>query len=254
MLLLNSHLIWFFERRRNPESFPEGYVEGVWEAVWWSVCTLITGGCENKTQLGVVGRLTAVIWMLAGAALFTYITATITSAMTVETLNSDIQSVNDLKQHKWPVATVTGSTAQTFLERQGLSVQGFPDVDAACAALGGQQSEGGGLRRSDAALLCQEQSRQEAGGRRRAVRKAELRHRRAAREPLSQGDHAGDSRACANRDSSTNSRTSISARAWPAATRVANRQHREQTSSNPVGGEHPSFGSRDSRQSAHYQS
>lgn len=135
VLVLNSHLIWFFERRRNPESFPEGYVEGVWEAVWWSVCTLITGGCENKTQLGVVGRLTAVIWMLAGAALFTYITATITSAMTVETLNSDIQSVNDLKEHKWPVATVTGSTAQTFLERQGLSVQGFPDVDAACAAL-----------------------------------------------------------------------------------------------------------------------
>jgi polar amino acid transport system substrate-binding protein len=73
--------------------------------------------------------------MLAGAALFTYITATITSAMTVETLNSDIQSVADLKEHKWPVATVAGSTAQTFLERQGLTAQGFPDVDAACAAL-----------------------------------------------------------------------------------------------------------------------
>lgn len=135
VLLVNAHLIWFFERRRNPESFPEGYVEGVWEAVWWSTSTLITGGCENKTQLGIAGRLTAIIWMLAGAALFTYITATITSAMTVETLNSDIQSVNDLKEHKWPVATVAGSTAQTFLERQGLTVQGFPDVDAACAAL-----------------------------------------------------------------------------------------------------------------------
>ena len=59
----------------------------------------------------------------------------ITSAMTVETLNSDIQSVADLKEHKWPVATVAGSTAQAFLERQGLTAQGFPDVDAACAAL-----------------------------------------------------------------------------------------------------------------------
>ena len=135
VLLLNAHLIWFFERRRNPESFPEGYVEGVWEAIWWSTSTLITGGCENKTQLGIAGRLTAIVWMLAGAALFTYITATITSAMTVETLNSDIQSINDLKEHKWPVATVAGSTAQTFLERQGLAVQGFADVDAACAAL-----------------------------------------------------------------------------------------------------------------------
>ncbi|MDQ3119677.1 MAG: transporter substrate-binding domain-containing protein [Verrucomicrobiota bacterium] len=83
----------------------------------------------------MAGRLTAIVWMLAGAGLFTYITATITSAMTVETLNSDIQSVADLKTRKWPVGTVTGSTAATFLQRQGLTVQGFPDVDAACAAL-----------------------------------------------------------------------------------------------------------------------
>ena len=73
--------------------------------------------------------------MLAGAALFTYITATITSAMTVETLNSDIHSLDDLKGHKWSVGTVDGSTAQTFLERQGLKVQAYSDVDAACTAL-----------------------------------------------------------------------------------------------------------------------
>ena len=135
VLLLNSHIIWFLERKKNAESFPEGYVAGIWEAVWWSVCTIITGGCENKAPLGVAGRLTAIVWMLAGAALFTYITATITSAMTVDTLNSDVQSVADLKSRKWPVGTLAGSTAQTFLERQGLNVQTYQDVDAACAAL-----------------------------------------------------------------------------------------------------------------------
>jgi ABC-type amino acid transport substrate-binding protein len=135
VLLLNSHIIWFLERKKNAESFPEGYIAGIWEAVWWSICTIITGGCENKAPLGVAGRLTAIVWMLAGAALFTYITATITSAMTVETLNSDIQSVADLKSRKWPVATLAGSTAQAFLERQGLTVQTYADVDTACAAL-----------------------------------------------------------------------------------------------------------------------
>jgi polar amino acid transport system substrate-binding protein len=135
VLLLNSHIIWFLERRKNPESFPVGYLAGIWEAIWWSICTIITGGCENKAPLGVAGRLTAIVWMLAGAGLFTYITATITSAMTVETLNSDVQSVADLKARKWPVGTIAGSTAQTFLERQGLTVQGFPDVDAAGTAL-----------------------------------------------------------------------------------------------------------------------
>lgn len=135
VLVLNANIIWFFERKKNPDNFPTPYVAGVWEAIWWSSCTLITGGCENTTQKGVSGRITALIWMLAGAALFTYVTASITSAMTVDTLNSDIQSVNDLKAQKWPVATVEGSTAQTFLERQGLAVKGFPDVDGACAAL-----------------------------------------------------------------------------------------------------------------------
>jgi polar amino acid transport system substrate-binding protein len=135
VLFVNSNIIWFFERRKNPENFPMGYVAGVFEALWWSASVLITGGCENTTQKGVAGRLTALIWMLAGAALFTYVTASITSAMTVETLNSDIKSVNDLKEHKWPVATVEGSTAQAYLERQGLTVKAFPDVDGACAAL-----------------------------------------------------------------------------------------------------------------------
>lgn len=83
----------------------------------------------------MAGRLTAIVWMLAGAAAFTYITATITSAMTVDTLNSDIQSVADLKTRKWPVGTLAGSTAEAFLERQGLAVQTYADVDAACAAL-----------------------------------------------------------------------------------------------------------------------
>lgn len=135
VVVLNSHILWFVERQRNPDSFPPGYVKGVWEATWWSLCTIITGGCENKSPEGVAGRLTAIVWMLAGAALFTYITATITSAMTVETLNSDIQSLSDLKAHKWPVATVASSTAQAFLEKQGLAVQTYPDADAACDAL-----------------------------------------------------------------------------------------------------------------------
>lgn len=105
VLFVNSNIIWFFERRKNSEAFPQQYLAGVWEAIWWSVCTIITGGCENIAPRGVAARLTAIIWMLAGAALFTYITATITSAMTVETLNSDVQSVSDLKTKKWAVAT-----------------------------------------------------------------------------------------------------------------------------------------------------
>jgi polar amino acid transport system substrate-binding protein len=112
-LLANSHLLWWLERRRNPESFPEGYVSGVWEATWWSACTLISGGCENKAPLGVFGRVFAVVWMLAGIALVSYVTATLSSTMTVNNLTSDIKGLSDLKSRR--VATVDGSTAAAFL-------------------------------------------------------------------------------------------------------------------------------------------
>ena len=31
-LIFNSHLLWFFERKRNPQMFPTTYLAGVWEA------------------------------------------------------------------------------------------------------------------------------------------------------------------------------------------------------------------------------
>jgi hypothetical protein len=74
-LIVISHLLWLLERRKNPESFPLGYTAGMWEAIWWSICTGITGGCENKAPMGVIGRLVAIVWMLAGMALVATVTA-----------------------------------------------------------------------------------------------------------------------------------------------------------------------------------
>jgi ABC-type amino acid transport substrate-binding protein len=132
-LLVNSHLLWLMERKRNPESFPDSYVAGVWESVWWSVCTLITGGCENKAPAGIAGRLVAIVWMLAGVGLFSYITATIASTMTVNTLTSEIRTLADLRGKR--VVTVDGSTAQEFLLRQGIEPEVFPDVESAFRAV-----------------------------------------------------------------------------------------------------------------------
>ena len=132
-LLVNSHLLWLMERRRNPDEFPGAYAAGVWESAWWSVCTLITGGCENKSPAGVAGRLVAVVWMAAGVGLFSYITATIASTMTVNTLTSEIRTLSDLRGKS--VGTVEGSTAFAYLRKQGIDPVPFPDVAAACEAV-----------------------------------------------------------------------------------------------------------------------
>lgn len=132
-ILVISHILWVVERKINAESFPEGYVSGIWESAWWSISTLISGGCENKSPVGVAGRLVAVVWMLGGIALTSYITATLASAMTVNTLSAEINGLSDLKGS--PVATLAGGAAEALLTRSGYQVVPFKTLDEAVEAL-----------------------------------------------------------------------------------------------------------------------
>ena len=132
-IAINAHILWFSERGKNSESFPDSYVEGILNAAWWSVCILITLGCENIAPTRVVGRLLAVVWMLAGVALYSYVTATLTSTMTKDALVSDIRTLSDLQDQ--PVATVAGSSSVRFLESADLKSRAFPDLESACRAL-----------------------------------------------------------------------------------------------------------------------
>src|SRR5258708_35639296 len=96
-ILINAHIIWFFERQKDSDSFDSNYRQGILNAMWWSVCFLITLGCENIAPTRVAGRLVAVVWMLAGVAFYSYVTATLTSTMTKDALQSDIRTVSDLQ-------------------------------------------------------------------------------------------------------------------------------------------------------------
>jgi ABC-type amino acid transport substrate-binding protein len=132
-LLVNSHILWWFERRKNAESFPEDYKQGMFEALWWNMSTLITAGCENKSPTGLIGRLAAIGWMIASIATVAYITATLSAALTVSTLTSDVRSVSDLIGKQ--VGTVAASAAEKSLKARGLDVRGYDSVEQACNAL-----------------------------------------------------------------------------------------------------------------------
>jgi ABC-type amino acid transport substrate-binding protein len=136
-IAINAHILWFCERGRNPDSFPQEYPAGILNAAWWSVSVLITLGCENIAPTRVAGRLLGVVWMLAGVALYSYVTATLTSTMTVNTLQSDIRSVSDLQGQQ--VGTVTGSSSVEFLKSHEIPPVLFADIDSACQALAAGQ-------------------------------------------------------------------------------------------------------------------
>lgn len=132
-LFVFSNILWWCERKGNEDGFPRTYIKGVWEAMWWAASTIITGGCENKCAISVPGRLVAIVWMLGGIGLTSYITATLASAMTVNTLNSQITSVNDLKGQ--PVGTIGGSSAEAFLKLHGFNPLDFAGLHDATEAL-----------------------------------------------------------------------------------------------------------------------
>jgi polar amino acid transport system substrate-binding protein len=133
MLIFTAHLVWVFERKRNPEQFPAPYFKGVWESAWWAISTILSGGCDAKGPMVVGGRIVGAFWMLVCIIFITYFTASITSIMTVNQLTSDINGPNDLPGRK--VGTVKGTTAEKYLTTRKAEVHAFANIDEAYAAL-----------------------------------------------------------------------------------------------------------------------
>jgi len=132
-MVLTGHLLWWFERRHNAESFPARYPRGVWEAVWWSTSTIITGGCENKEIATVTGRVIAVAWMIGGIVLVALLTSTLTATMTVERVTGTIRSPRDLAGKL--VACQEGAVAVAAVREYGGSVETYENLDAMLRAL-----------------------------------------------------------------------------------------------------------------------
>jgi len=139
LTLLTAHILWLIERGINSDCFPATYFAGVGEAIWWSVATIITGGCENKAPLSLLGRLVAVAWMLGSIVLVATFTATLASQMTTESIAGVITGPDGLPHHT--VATVKGTAAvEALREAQAIAVP-CETIDSAIAVAARGEAE-----------------------------------------------------------------------------------------------------------------
>lgn len=127
LAIVTGHLLWFFERRDNPDPFPTSYFRGVWEAIWWSVSTMITGGCENKPVSTTVGRAIAIAWMLGGIVLVASFTSALTATMTVERVASSIHGPRDLQGRD--VACLRGGVQVPAVRQRGGVVEEYDTIE-----------------------------------------------------------------------------------------------------------------------------
>jgi ABC-type amino acid transport substrate-binding protein len=128
LLWLVGVLVWYLERRRNPEEFA-----GMGSGFWWSAVTMTTVGYGDKAPRSFWGRAVAVIWMFAALMLVASFTANITSILTLSQLESQIRSTDDLRRVR--IATVASSTSSAYLTRENVSYEESPDAEACLRAV-----------------------------------------------------------------------------------------------------------------------
>ncbi len=135
VLFLGGFLLWFFERKRNPEQFGGTLSKGLGAAFWWSAVTMTTVGYGDKSPTTVPGRLVAIIWMFASIIMISGLTAAIASTLTVSQLGASVNGPRDLAT-LGRVGCVSGSTGEQYLRKQRLPSMPFETAARALEALG----------------------------------------------------------------------------------------------------------------------
>ena len=138
LLLIVGALVWFFERRRNPEEFGEN-TGGLLEGFWFAAVTMTTVGYGDKSPKTGGGRFVALIWMFTSIVLISGLTAAIAASLTVSELESSIQGPEDLRGRR--VLTVEGSTSYEYLRRKGIGTETTDSLENALAALARGEAE-----------------------------------------------------------------------------------------------------------------
>jgi polar amino acid transport system substrate-binding protein len=114
LLTVIGALVWLFERRANDAQFAKHPVKGIAAGVWWSAVTMTTVGYGDKSPVTIAGRLLGLAWMFSAIIIISIFTATITSSLTVDRLESAIRGPEDLPRVR--VATIASSTSAAYLD------------------------------------------------------------------------------------------------------------------------------------------
>jgi polar amino acid transport system substrate-binding protein len=129
LLLLLGTLVWLAERRRNPAQFGGPAAEGIASGFWWAAVTMTTVGYGDKAPVTLIGRVLALVWMIAALVVVSTFTAAITSALTIGQLSNRIHGVDDLSGKR--LLSVADSTSADWLAQHQLQARLFADVGQA---------------------------------------------------------------------------------------------------------------------------
>ncbi|TAD96209.1 MAG: hypothetical protein EAZ97_14390 [Bacteroidetes bacterium] len=118
LLFVSGMLIWLAERDHNKAEFRYGW-NGLFDGFWWSAVTMATVGYGDKTPITFWGRFLAMVWMLSTIVLISTLTATISSTLTLNSLESTLERPEDMRNIR-KIGTVSGSASEDYLVAHGI--------------------------------------------------------------------------------------------------------------------------------------
>jgi len=122
LLFGGGMMMWVFERRHQPY-FDRPAKDALFPSFWWALNLVVNGGFEERMPQSKPGRFFAVILVVASLFVVSVFVATITAAVTVEALQDNVDSINDLDRRN--VGTVVGSTSADFLNQRDIRFTGY---------------------------------------------------------------------------------------------------------------------------------
>jgi polar amino acid transport system substrate-binding protein len=122
LLFGSGMLMWVFERNKQA-FFDRPGRDAMFPAFWWALNLVVNGRFEERIPQSRSGRFFVVILVVASLFMVSIFVATITAAMTVDALQDNVDSINDLEGRR--VATIERSTSAAFLTASDLSYSGY---------------------------------------------------------------------------------------------------------------------------------
>ena len=131
VIFILGALFWLAERKNNP-GIAENF-RGVGDGIWWAAVTMTTVGYGDKTPISPLGRFIALFWMFLSIVIISSLTASITTALTMERINTSIEKLQDLTKVK--TATVEGSSTEVFFLNRGMQTDKVKTITEGLAKL-----------------------------------------------------------------------------------------------------------------------
>ena len=136
LIVVASILLTIFDRVTDPE-YPHQWHRGVAESFYAVMSVVTSGKAPRKPMWGALGRVLAALWMVCGVAVVAYITSSVTSVMTANTLSNQVNSAADLPGKT--VGVLAGSVGEGWARQAALNTQSFDTIDQAVGALVARQ-------------------------------------------------------------------------------------------------------------------